>query len=628
MSATLGFMNTRLWQSSLAPQPDDPSQGGPRERLRNEFLKFRKCAAALTGQIARDLPEFTVHDVTHLDALWEMADTIAGEGICLTPAESFVLGGAFLIHDAGMGLAAYPEGCEGLRRDRNWADILVANYKRRLGRAPTDGELRNPDKDIELDVIMELLRLRHARQADKLANILWKSPDGQETYHLIEDPELRKAYGTVIGQIAYSHWWDIDKVREEFGTLPLLSPPATIGCPGNWTVDRLKLACLLRTADAIHLDAHRAPGYLRALRKPSGYADLHWAFQGHIHKPSIDGDRLVFTSGDAFRIDEADAWWVGYELLQNADRELRQTDTLLQDLKRDYHLAARSVAGVESPPRLMLHIPTEDWVPIDAHIRVSNVATLVRNLGGEQLYGRDQTVPLRELIQNASDAVRARRLLQNRPEGWGEIVVRMGQDENGHWIEVEDNGVGMSTPVLTGPFLDFGQSYWGTAMMREELPGLQGKGFESTGRYGIGFFSVFMWGGRVKVTTRRYRDAIENTQVLEFKGGLEARPLLRKAQEVECLDEGGTRVRVWLKQSPGSLFSDLSRQIREGSWTLEKFCVWLCPTLDASLYVEQADGGRTKVITASDWRTMDGHALCHRLWVDYEDSYGDEYFSK
>lgn len=420
MSATLEFMNTKLWQSSLAPQPDDPVQGGPRERLRNEFLKFRKCAAALTGQIARDLPEFTVHDVTHLDALWEMADTIAGEGIPLTPAEAFVLGGAFLIHDAGMGLAAYPEGREGLRREPNWGDILAANYKRRLGRAPTDGELRNPDKDIELDVIMELLRLRHARQAGLLANILWKSPDGQETYHLIEDSELRKAYGTVIGQIAYSHWWDIDKVREEFGALPLLSPPATIGCPGNWTVDRLKMACLLRTADAIHLDARRAPGYLRALRKPSGYADLHWAFQGHIHKPSIDGDRLVFTSGDAFRIHEADAWWVGYELLQNADRELRQTDTLLQDLKRDYHLAARSVAGVESPPRLMLHIPTEDWVPIDAHIRVSNVAALVRNLGGEQLYGRDQTVPLRELIQNASDAVRARQLLQNRSEGWGE----------------------------------------------------------------------------------------------------------------------------------------------------------------------------------------------------------------
>lgn len=47
-------------------------------------------------------------------------------------------------------------------------------------------------------------------------------------------------------------------------------------------------------------------------------------------------------------------------------------------------------------------------------------------------------------------------------------------------IEVEDNGVGMSPKVLTGPFLDFGQSFWGTSLMHEELPGLESKGFIST----------------------------------------------------------------------------------------------------------------------------------------------------
>jgi len=427
MSEIMEFTNTRLWKNSLAPQQNDPPQDGerPRERLRNAFFLFRDRANVLTGEIASALPAFTVHDITHLDALWEMADKIAGEKISLTPAEAFVLGGAFLIHDAGMGLAAYPEGPKSLKEDSSWGDFLTENYKRRLGRAPTDYERQNPEKEIEFDAIVELLRHRHAKQADKLASISWKSSDG-ETYHLIEDPELRKGYGTVIGKIAYSHWWDIDKVWEQFGSLPLFPPPATIGCPSKWTVDRLKLACLLRTADAIHLDARRAPGYLRALRKPSGYADLHWAFQGHIHKPNPDGERLVFASGESFKIDEADAWWVGYDLLQNADRELRQTDTLLQD-KRDYRLAVRSVAGVESPTRLSFYIPTEDWMPVDAHIRVSNVAALIHNLGGENLYGRDLVVPLRELIQNASDAVRARRLLQNKGEDWGDIVVSMGK---------------------------------------------------------------------------------------------------------------------------------------------------------------------------------------------------------
>ena len=67
----------------------------------------------------------------------------------------------------------------------------------------------------------------------------------------------------------------------------------------------LKLACLLRTADAIHLDGRRAPGFLRALRKPEGYADLHWTFQQNIHQPAREGERIVFTSGYAFTVEEA-----------------------------------------------------------------------------------------------------------------------------------------------------------------------------------------------------------------------------------------------------------------------------------------------------------------------------------
>jgi hypothetical protein len=159
--------------------------------------------------------------------------------------------------------------------------------------------------------------------------------------------------------------------------------------------------------------------------------------------------------------------------------------------------------------------------------------------------------------------------------------------------------------------------------MREELPELQGKGFESTGRYGIGFFSVFMWGGRVRVTTRKYRCGMKDTLVIEFKGGLERRPLLRSAQEDECLDEGGTRVRVWMNHPPESLFSSHRWRSTEKSWTFEETCIWLCPALDVSLYVEDSSGRARKIIHASDWKTMPAEALCRRIWVDYNDNVND-----
>ena len=131
--------------------------------------------------------------------------------------------------------------------------------------------------------------------------------------------------------------------------------------------------------------------------------------------------------------------------------------------------------------------------------------------------------------------------MEARADNWGDVCVRLGQDSKGQWIEVEDNGIGMSGEVLTGPFLDFGATYWGSGLMRKELPGLLAKGFESTGHYGIGFFSVFMWGEQVRITTRRYEQAQKETRVLEFGSGLSFRPLLRHARRQRCCGKAERR---------------------------------------------------------------------------------------
>ena len=85
------------------------------------------------------------------------------------------------------------------------------------------------------------------------------------------------------------------------------------------------------------------------------------------------------------------------------------------------------MAGIEDPDRLERLIPTKGWVPVDASIKVSNVSSLVYNLGGEQLYGKDNTIPLRELIQNSIDAIKARRILEIDPR-IGEILL-YGQEK-------------------------------------------------------------------------------------------------------------------------------------------------------------------------------------------------------
>jgi hypothetical protein len=214
------------------------------------------------------------------------------------------------------------------------------------------------------------------------------------------------------------------------------------------------------------------------------------------------------------------------------------------------------------------------------------------------------------LIQNASDAVRARRLLEGKPSDWGHIIVRSDEDDTGRWLEVEDCGIGMSIDVLTGPLLDFGTSFWSSPLMHSELPGLESKGFCSSGQFGIGFFSVFMWGERVQVITRRAERARNETVVLEFYQGLNSRPILRNAKSDEFIFDGGTKVKVWMKDA--MIFHHmLSQSVHLQSWTLQQKCAWLCPTLDVKLYIETDK--RTLVVGASDWCSIKGKKLIERL---------------
>jgi len=613
------FTSTGIWRKTLAEREADPF-ATPRERLRSQFLRFRDNAEKVADEIKRAYPSLTVHGITHLDALWEMADIILGVDYPLTPAEAFVLGGAFLVHDLGNGLAAYPGGEAELRASKAWKDALAARIRREKGRAPRSSELEKPPPELAQLATEDALRVLHAKQAAQLAQLSWRGPRGEPLY-LIEDPAMRSHFGKLIGEIAYSHWWDVSEVAHRFARQEL--GPASF-MPRDWTVDALKVACLLRVSDAAHIDERRAPQFLMALRDPQGVSRAHWTFQSKLSKPHLPHgkDRLIYTSGEAFTHDEAEAFWLCFDTLNMISRELRDVDAVLAEHQRQ-RFAARGVADADDARRLADHsVKTEGWTPIDARIHVSDVPSLVTRLGGAQLYGDEPTVPLRELLQNAADAVRARRALEGKPDGWGRIILRQGKDADGYWIEIADTGLGMSERVLTQHLLDFGRSYWSTEDMRREHPGLAASTFEPTGRFGIGFFSAFMWGDRLRVISRPYVEG-EKTRVLEFNNGLRRRPLLRLAEPDERLHEGGTLVRVWMTDKGiwDKLFHDLGDQWGPTSkrLSLVKLVRRIAPTLDVTVDVEKEPGRRIRAITADDWLRLDPVRLLERTDVAEED---------
>jgi len=609
---------SRIWRYAFDVRDGDSSdEKNARSRLRLSWMKARDRASAIAETIQNDLPGFTVHDVSHLDALWRTADLVTGDTYLPSPTEVYLLGLSILLHDLGMGLAAHPDGAEALRRDPRWGDAVASLLRRALGRPPTPAEVEDADDATREIATAQLLRELHAERAEELGMIGWTRPDNQDRYFLIDDPELRYGFGRTAGLIAASHHWDVEELGERLAG-PREGVGAPVGFPRPWTFDPLRVACVLRLADAANLDASRAPGFLRTLRQPAGYSALHWTFQEKLAQPSLDGDQLVYTSTQDFLLEEADAWWVCFDSLRMVDQELLAVDGLLADTDRQ-RFAARRVAGIDSPLRLSRAVRTDDWEPVDTAITISDVPALVARFGGEALYGPRPDVVLRELVQNAGDAVRAR-TVKEAGFGPGSVTVGVGSDESGPWLCVSDNGVGMSRRAITAALLDFGSSYWGSALMREEHPGLMAAGFDSAGRYGIGFFSVFMLGDRVQVITRTNEDGASDTRVLEFGSGLDARPTLRRATPAERRTVPGTSVKVWADSRDGydylyrtesllmddALFESDDESLKSAIGRL--FC-----SVDFNIIVSRQNGDLETAISANDWITLSSEDLLRRI---------------
>ncbi len=609
------YRQSPLWQTAF-PELDDDLKT-QRNKLATAYEAFRERVKLLVGQIHKDMPALTVQDIGHIDALWWVASEIAGDNYLLNPAEAFVLGGAFLLHDAAHCMAAYPGGIEEIRALPEWREFSAGM---------TEEELTPGKPDFQL-VLFEVLRVLHPRQARNLPALHWSAPGDATPLYLLPHDELRAVYGDAIGRLAESHWWsphELEALSQTKITAPVCLKPAT------WDVDILKLAVLLRTADAAHLDAERAPRFLLALVQPGGASLAHWQFQSRMNQVKRDPDTArhdLLISSSPFPIEQQEAWWLAYDAARLIDKELRAADRLLLDHHRP-RLAVRQLGAAHSPEDFARAVPTQGWQPVDASIKISDVKSLVDRFGGEKLYGDDPTAALRELLQNAIDAVHACRKLGGLGEEEGHIEVAVEDDPDGHWLHVTDTGIGMSRYVLTEVLLDFGRSLWGSADLRGEWSGLRASGFEAIGQFGIGFFSVFMLGERVRVTTRRYeaKEGERGQWMLEFLAGTDKRPILRVPDVSEKLSRHGTRVSVLIsKEVLLRLCPETNRWGKDlPRMTFAQACAWLAPAVDIDLYVCEGGTARQCVVKANDWLTLEAIGLLKRIapgdFVNADDS--------
>lgn len=151
---------------------------------------------------------------------------------------------------------------------------------------------------------------------------------------------------------------------------------------------------------------------------------------------------------------------------------------------------------------------------------------------------------LRELLSNASDAIDKYRYLSVSSEGKypaKEHEIRIEVNEEGRYIQIIDNGIGMSKEDMEEHLGTIAKS--GTKEFVEKMKEAKEKGDESLiGQFGVGFYSAFMVADLVEVYTRD----LEGHCYKFSSDGVDSYSI--EDDENPFLSTSGTAVRVYLKK--------------------------------------------------------------------------------
>lgn len=506
-----------------------------------ELMSIRAVAAILGEKISEALPEYTDHSLRHMDALWQVASQVltADEVSRFTVGEAFLLGAAFYLHDLGMSIPITAQGKDQVRA----TEAYKAEFARLTGRA-IDQERA------DVLAIRAATRDLHARIG---ADYITAPLPGLNVF-LIEHFEFRERWAYDISQIAESHHWSLEQIEKRMGK------PQSVPGPDGDSLDLGYVASILRIVDYAHINRERASMLDRALRSEMPHdSALHWDAQAKITGPWRDGNLLVFSCTSP--LENVESWWLFYELASGLDSEIRSVyDYLRNRTASAGRFSLQGVKGVESPTSFNNYVRlAQNITPIDIRVQPDSMERVVQLLGGQQLYGADRLAPVRELIQNARDAIELRNAMESAdgyPPTAGQITVSLEGVGSSRVLVVRDNGVGMSKKVILKHLIGVASDFWNSVEFYQSFRRALETGFRPIGKFGIGFLSVFMLGEEVHVET----ESIGSSGRFDLKlHGVGRRGELK---ERTATGQIGTEVRIVLKKGASDMMQDLAAVVR------------------------------------------------------------------
>lgn len=251
-----------------------------------------------------------------------------------------------------------------------------------------------------------------------------------------------------------------------------------------------------------------------------------------------------------------DALELSYQTIHTYEEYL-ETANFAENLKKKidpYIICATTYGNFFKFGNLMINeIENIPFIPEKIRFKVSN--TIIPNLI-EPLYGDAPECGLREIVQNACDAMKE---LDNKDKIKDYIEVRIQKNNDEMTLKVRDYGIGMTKDILLNKYFVIGES------------SKKGKNQNLVGQFGIGALAAFLLGDNITVKTKDYKD----NRVYSFEyspDSNEKNPIAVLIIEDESF-EHGTEVCIKLKETLSELEKNkLERILKINEWYVMPDC--------------------------------------------------------
>lgn len=484
--------------------------------------------------------EYTKHTIGHVNKMLELLDMLIPEKTkeAMTPVDWLLVVLAIYFHDLGMLVTKAEYNSRGTNehfQEYKWAYLGNKNYSASLA------VLNESDK--ERFIYQEYVRTNHGKRISD-----WIKGDNVRLYdktviEIVSDMTkgLPALFINDLANVCASH--NENDINDSH-KYPVKRP---YGITRNESANVFYSVLLLRTADLLHITSDRTPTVEFTLISPTNpRSQIEWSKQSSVSgiaplaKMNDEGNVDPGIQSDTISISgyfkNPDGYFALMDYLAYARKEIKLSYKLNEESKRkhasQYDFPWKNIDDTG--------VGTKDFEPRQLSFSIDQQKTLDL-LVGETLYN-NITVSLRELAQNAIDAVKVRRYEESGTTGYVPKVEVFWNPVT-RYLTVCDNGTGMNMDIIENYLLKVGSSRYKDEDFIKSHPD-----FNSISRFGIGLLTCFLVADNVDVLTKMKSE--EKPLLLKINK-LHGRYLLRHDIEEETdlrlMGNVGTSIRLQIR---------------------------------------------------------------------------------